>query len=103
MEQVLINLLKNSLEAVSNRDKKKIEIYSELKNQVPTLGVKDNGEGIPPDQLESIFIPFYSTKKDGTGVGLSFSQHIMRLHQGQLKVNSKPGVGSDFQLIFPAD
>jgi len=51
--------------------------------------------------MESIFIPFYSTKEGGTGIGLSFSQHIMRLHHGHLKVNSSPGLGTDFRLVFP--
>jgi two-component system nitrogen regulation sensor histidine kinase NtrY len=64
------------------------------------VAVKDNGAGIPEDQLEHIFIPFYSSRKQGTGVGLSFSQHVMRLHQGRIHVRSLPGKGSEFQLVF---
>ncbi len=101
IEQVLINLVKNSLDAVKEKKDQSIQIYAEVRDRLPVIGVKDNGDGIPPDQLESIFIPFYSTKEGGTGIGLSFSQHIMRLHHGQLKVNSSPGLGTNFQLVFP--
>ena len=52
------------------------------------------------DQLDHIFIPFFSTREEGTGVGLSFAQHIMRLHQGRIHVISDPGKGSEFQLAF---
>ena len=101
IEQVLINLVKNSLDAVKEKKDRSIDLYAEVRDRLPVIGVKDNGEGIPTDQLESIFIPFYSTKEGGTGVGLSFSQHVMRLHYGQLKVNTSPGLGTDFQLVFP--
>ncbi|MCD4709630.1 MAG: ATP-binding protein, partial [Bacteroidales bacterium] len=101
IEQVLINLVKNSMDAVREKEDQSIQIYAEVRDRLPLIGVKDNGDGISPDQLESIFIPFYSTKEGGTGIGLSFSQHIMRLHHGQLKVNSSPGLGTDFQLVFP--
>ena len=101
IEQVLINLVKNSLDAVREKEEASIQFFAEIRDHSKVIGVKDNGPGIPPDQLESIFIPFYSTKEGGTGIGLSFSQHIMRLHQGQLKVNTSPGHGSEFQLVFP--
>jgi len=101
VEQVLINLVKNSLDAVREKKNRSIHIHAEIREKLPLIRVKDNGNGIPPDQLESIFIPFYSTKEGGTGIGLSFSQHIMRLHHGQLKVNTSPGIGSEFNLVFP--
>ena len=101
IEQVLINLVKNSLDAVKEKQDPAIQFIAEFRGNLKVIGVKDNGQGIPPDQLESIFIPFYSTKEGGTGIGLSFSQHVMRLHHGQLKVNTSPGDGSDFQLVFP--
>jgi signal transduction histidine kinase len=102
VEQVLINLVRNSLDAVLTKKDRSIQLFAEIRDNVPHIGVKDNGTGIPSDQLESIFIPFYSTKDGGTGIGLSFSQHVMRLHQGQLKVNTTPGIGSEFNLVFPA-
>ncbi|MEN8158332.1 MAG: ATP-binding protein [Bacteroidota bacterium] len=101
IEQVLINLVKNSLDAMKESQDQSIQLYAEVRGRLPVIGVKDSGKGIPPDQLESIFIPFYSTKEGGTGIGLSFSQHVMRLHHGQLKVNTSPGQGTDFQLVFP--
>ncbi len=100
IDQVVINLVKNSLDALRENEKPSIQLYAGIMEGRPVIGVKDNGKGIPADQLESIFIPFYSTKEGGTGIGLSFSQHVMRLHQGQLKVNTSPGSGSEFQLVF---
>lgn len=102
IEQVLINLVKNSLDAVKEIKDPTIHILAEIRESSPVISVKDNGKGIEPDQLESIFIPFYSTKEGGNGIGLSFSQHVMRLHQGRMQVNSSPGHGSEFRLIFPA-
>jgi signal transduction histidine kinase len=64
------------------------------------ISVEDSGSGIPGDQMESIFIPFFSTRESGTGIGLSFSQHVMRLHGGQIRVSSAPDRGSVFQLHF---
>jgi len=101
VEQVLINLVKNSLDAVKAKQNPSIQLFAEFRDNLKVIGVKDNGQGILPDLLESIFIPFYSTKEGGTGIGLSFSQHVMRLHHGQLKVNTSPGDGSEFQLVFP--
>ena len=100
IEQVVINLVKNSVDALREREKPSIQLYAGIRDGRPVIGVKDNGKGIPADQLESIFIPFYSTREGGTGIGLSFSQHVMRLHQGQLKVNTVQGSGSEFQLVF---
>ena len=63
--------------------------------------IKDNGCGIEPDLLEEIFIPFFTTKESGSGIGLSLSRQIMRLHNGWLKVQSELGVGTVFTMIFP--
>lgn len=101
VEQVLINLVKNSLEATKPHQEPSIKLFSEMDDSNPVIGVKDNGAGIAPEQMDSIFIPFYSTKEGGSGIGLSFSQHIMRLHQGQMRVHTAPGAGSEFRLVFP--
>ena len=61
----------------------------------------DNGSGIPDDKLDQIFIPFFSTKEKGSGIGLSLSQHIMGLHQGSIRVQSHPGLETVFSLAFP--
>ena len=101
IEQVLINLIKNALEAMENRKNPKIELLSYLdSNQNVVINVKDNGEGIIREALEQIFIPFYTTKKRGSGIGLSLSSQIMRLHNGSLEVDSEPGVGTEFRLKF---
>ena len=100
IEQVLINLIRNALEAVKDRDTRKITLIARKKQKKTVLSVKDTGSGIPQDQLESIFVPFFTTKESGSGIGLSFSQHIMRMHGGQIRVSSVPGTGSEFQLIF---
>lgn len=103
IEQVLINLLKNAMEAVKDRSSRSI-ILSAVRNvKEVILSVEDTGSGIPTDQMESIFVPFFSTRESGTGIGLSFSQHIMRMHGGQIRVSSTPDKGSVFQLIFSSN
>ncbi len=100
IEQVLINLVKNAVEAVRGQSGPVITLSAWGSPAEACLAVADNGKGIPEDQLGHIFIPFYSTREEGTGVGLSFSQHIMRLHQGRIHVRSLPGEGSEFHLLF---
>jgi nitrogen fixation/metabolism regulation signal transduction histidine kinase len=100
IEQVLINLLKNAMQALSESGKKRIELIAGQQEKKLMVSVKDNGIGILPDQVESIFIPFYSTKEEGNGIGLSFAQHVMRLHNGYLSVSSVAGKGSEFSLLF---
>lgn len=101
MEQVLMNLVKNAKQALSNTENPEITLSSRQFNGGAILEVKDNGPGIPADELEHIFMPFYSTREEGSGVGLSFAQHIMRLHGGRIHAISKEGKGCSFQLIFP--
>ncbi len=100
IEQVLINLVKNAMEAVKNQAPREIILSAKRNKNEVTISVEDSGTGIPAEQLDSIFMPFFSTKETGTGIGLSFSQHIMRLHGGYIRVRSIPGTGSMFQLVF---
>ena len=100
IEQVLINLVKNAMEAVNSRASRLIILSVAKSRKEVQISVEDTGTGIPRDQMESIFMPFFSTKETGTGVGLSFSQHVMRLHQGFIRVSSTPEEGSVFQLVF---
>jgi nitrogen fixation/metabolism regulation signal transduction histidine kinase len=100
IEQVLINLIKNSMEAVSKQNTREIILTAKKSQKEGTISVEDTGTGIPAEQMDSIFMPFFSTKETGTGIGLSFSQHIMRLHGGYIRVRSTPGKGSVFQLVF---
>jgi two-component system nitrogen regulation sensor histidine kinase NtrY len=100
IEQVLINLVKNAMEAVKKRVTRDITISTRSGQKEIIISVEDSGRGIPRDQMDSIFIPFFSTRESGTGIGLSFSQHVMRLHGGQIRVSSIPDRGSVFQLHF---
>lgn len=102
IEMVLINLIKNAVEILEGTPNARIDIRSSLDQttQRATLEVSDNGPGIEPDKLEQIFIPFYTTKEDGTGVGLSLSRQILQLHGGVLGVDSQLGNGAKFSLVF---
>ncbi|MBL7856600.1 MAG: HAMP domain-containing histidine kinase [Cyclobacteriaceae bacterium] len=101
-QQVLINLVKNALEAMSNmKDGKQIEIkVVQEGNRFVNLMIRDNGTGIDKEDLDQIFIPFYTTKKNGSGIGLSISQQIMQKQRGDIRVHSEPGKGSIFTLSF---
>jgi two-component system nitrogen regulation sensor histidine kinase NtrY len=101
LEQVLINLLINGLDAVRGRDNPKVELDAFLDDRGrPLIQVKDNGMGIAPDVLDKIFVPFFSTKERGSGIGLSLSRQIMRLHGGSITAASKLGVETVFTLRF---
>jgi two-component system nitrogen regulation sensor histidine kinase NtrY len=101
IEQVLINLLLNALHAVGGRKKAKIDLNAHLDGRGRIcIQVKDNGPGIAAENLEKIFIPFFSTKEGGSGIGLSLSRQIMRLHRGSITVHSETQNGSVFTLIF---
>ncbi|OFX90322.1 MAG: hypothetical protein A2W99_08300 [Bacteroidetes bacterium GWF2_33_16] len=101
IEQALINIVLNAIEAISDSFEPKIKIlvYSNEKNQT-LISISDNGEGIKKEILENIFIPFFTTKRNGSGIGLSLAKHIMLLHKGNLIVKSIPGEGSTFIFIF---
>ena len=88
---VLINLLKNAKEALKDREEAKLELTARIdEEQHVLLDVKDNGPGIIAEARERIFIPFYTTKRKGSGVGLSLCREIMRLHGGTISFSSKP-------------
>lgn len=91
IEQVLINLVKNSAEALSDTASPEIRLSCVMLQGRTEIQVYDNGPGIDPEILGSIFIPFFSTKAEGTGIGLSLSRQIMNLHGGSIFVNSKKG------------
>ena len=100
IEQVLINIVTNSIHALQNKPGGIIDIHTYTHEYQKMIAIKDNGEGIEEAKLESIFVPFYSTKTNGSGIGLSLSKQIMNLHNGTIKVFSKPGVGTSFTLVF---
>jgi nitrogen fixation/metabolism regulation signal transduction histidine kinase len=100
IEQVLINLIKNAIQAFGKEENKTIDLVSFLEGETPVIIVRDNGSGIDEEALEKIFIPFFSTKKTGSGIGLSLSKQIMRKHEGRISVKSKRGEGTEFSLRF---
>ena len=103
IEQVLINLILNAVDACKNAVHPKI-ILQALKsaNNEILIKVLDNGSGIPQDILESIFVPFFTSKATGSGIGLSLCKQIMLLHKGRIVVKSIENEGSNFTLIFRA-
>jgi two-component system nitrogen regulation sensor histidine kinase NtrY len=101
IEQVLINLVLNSLYALEGKENPEINLIGFIdRGGHGIIQVADNGPGIPGDIIEKIFIPFYTTRKGGSGIGLSLSQQIMRAHRGNIRVNSSPGEGTIFTLRF---
>ncbi len=101
IEQVLINLMKNSIHAVEGRESSKIIMKAFFnKRGRPTIQVTDNGVGILKDVLDKIFIPFFTTKPSGSGIGLSLSRQILRLHGGTITGQSVPDKETTFTLTF---
>ena len=101
IEQVLINLIKNALHALENRDNGVITLKAFLnKRGKITIQVSDNGPGILPEVLDKIFIPFFSTKPQGSGIGLSLSRQILRLHAGNINAFSEADKETKFVLTF---
>jgi signal transduction histidine kinase len=101
IEQVLINLVKNSIHALNGRKNGKNELsaYMNKRGRI-TLQVVDNGPGIIKDVLDKVFIPFFTTKHTGSGIGLSLSKQILRLHNASISVHSEPDIEKVFTMTF---
>lgn len=100
IEQVVINLITNSIYALQQVSEKHIYLRAYQNENRTVIEVTDNGSGIREKEMQDIFIPFFSTKKEGTGIGLSLSKQIMNLHGGSIKVSSEPHEKTSFYLIF---
>jgi len=101
LEQVLINLLINAIDAVAKTEKPIVRVQaSVLPSGKICIEIRDNGQGIKPDIIDKIFIPFFTSKKGGSGIGLSLSRQIMHLHKGKISVNSQVDSGTIFRLTF---
>lgn len=98
MEQVVINIFKNAIDALEQRPNPKIAVTSFQQNLRTFIRIADNGIGMDREVLDKAFIPFFTTKKKGTGIGLSLSRQIMRLHKGTLSATSEQGKGTIVQL-----
>ncbi len=100
IEQVIINLIRNARDAVTMIDKPSIRvIISSREGRQVSIKVWDNGQGIPEDTLDRIFVPFFSTKESGTGIGLSLSRQIIIMHKGTLEVDTMPGK-TTFEILL---
>ncbi len=102
IEQVLINLVTNSMHALKGTSDPYIALRSYASPQGVVVEVTDNGSGIAADKVDQVFVPFFSTKEQGSGIGLSLSRHIMTLHRGTISVQSQPNVQTSFFLRFRA-
>jgi signal transduction histidine kinase len=101
IEQVIINLIRNSMHALEKRKNPNIELKAFMnKRGRVTMQVADNGTGILPEVLDKIFIPFFTTKQSGSGIGLSLSRQILRLHNGTITAHSVPDQETVFTLTF---
>lgn len=101
LQMVLINLIKNAMDALDHTDQPVISVKGSIGNASQVIiEIVDNGPGIEPEAMEKIFIPFFTTKKTGSGIGLSLSQQIIQMHGGQLKVVSPPGKGTTFFVLL---
>ena len=101
IEQVLINLIKNAVQALEKTIKPSIELkgFPDSNGKI-IIQLSDNGQGILPEVMDKIFVPFFSTKPKGSGIGLSLSRQILRLHGGTLTARSEPDVETVFTLKF---
>lgn len=101
LEQALINLIRNAIDAVAGVSQPCIRMTAELDpNGRPLLSVEDNGHGMDEHVRENIFVPFFTTKRHGSGVGMNLVRQIMRSHHGQVGVRSAPGAGTAIRLSF---
>jgi signal transduction histidine kinase len=101
IERVLINLIKNATESVEGSSGAHVYLRAALNGRGRTIiQIIDTGSGIIPEAIDKIFIPFFTTKKEGSGIGLSLSREIMRQHGGTIGVVSKPNERTVFTLRF---
>ena len=101
ISQVLINLVQNALYVLSGQKNARIGLQAHRnKDGDAVLEVTDNGPGIPKEEMDKIFIPFYSTREGGTGIGLAFARQVMHMHRARLMVQSEEGGGTRFLLVF---
>jgi signal transduction histidine kinase len=99
IHQVLLNLLLNAVQSIEGSGAVRVELGS--RDDCASVVVSDTGRGIPPQNLANIFRPFYTTKGNGTGLGLSLARRIVEEHHGRIEVASRVGKGSKFEVILP--
>ncbi|MGH7279546.1 MAG: sensor histidine kinase, partial [Candidatus Rokuibacteriota bacterium] len=99
--QVFANVMKNALEATDRRPGARVEVALYGRTAAAVVEVADNGVGILPEHRDKIFLPFYTTKPTGTGLGMAIVKKIMDLHGGEIEIDSAPGRGTTVRLVMP--
>jgi signal transduction histidine kinase len=94
-----LNLLLNGIQAIANQGK--IEVTLRREGEFAVVRITDTGKGIARDSLQKIFKPFFTTRKEGTGLGLPLAKGIVELHKGRIEVTSEPGRGAQFDVWLP--
>ncbi len=102
LEQALINLLRNAADAVAGVEQPRIEVSCRVRDEQVAIEVSDNGVGVPEDQRDQIFVPFFTTKAGGSGIGLNLARQIALSHGGRLELRANPLRGCVFTLLLPA-
>src|SRR6185295_3041278 len=102
LEQAVINLLRNAGDAVASAREPRIEVCCELRDGRVVMSIADNGCGVPDARREQIFVPFFTTKPGGSGIGLNLARHVVLKHGGQLDVRANVPLGTVFTLSLPA-
>ena len=100
LSQVLINLLLNSMQASQRNDEVMLRVFVDAGN-LAVLSVEDKGSGMTAEQMKRVFEPFYTTKEQGTGLGLPTCKRVVEQHGGEIQVSSEPGVGTVFRVVLP--
>jgi signal transduction histidine kinase len=100
IEQVLINLLVNAIDAVRDNNDPHIFVEGADRNGLKLIRIRDNGKGIDEEEMEKVFIPFYTTKEHGSGIGLSLVRQILKMHKGEIQLFSRGGSGTTCEILF---
>ena len=101
LRQVFTNVMQNALEATERQRSGRVEVRLHQRATAGVVEIADNGVGIQPEHREKIFLPFYTTKPTGTGLGMAIVKKIMDLHGGEIEIDSAPGRGTTIRLIIP--
>ena len=99
LDQVLVNIVRNAIDATKDTEAPELRLSAKMKYGRVIIKVRDNGPGIPEELVDQIFVPFFTTKRDGSGIGLSLSRQIMTAHHGEIVVESD-GSGTSVSLLF---
>ena len=101
LRQVFANVVKNAVEATERRPDPRVDVALYARDGVAVVEVRDNGVGMRAEQRERLFLPFFTTKPTGTGLGMAIVKKIMDLHGGEIEIESVPDVGTTVRLVIP--